>query len=107
MKYLDDQPLQDISTKIRERALSGYGLKDEFYKNSELVDDIVLANVWNWLYLSGKLVEEGHLGNCQWRHPGVQAVLKIDPAKSKSDSYAISWSDLGSGNCSGSVRIFK
>ncbi|XP_044266200.1 GATOR complex protein MIOS-B [Tribolium madens] len=107
MKYINDTPLQDISTKIRERALSGYGLKAEIYKNGEVVDNEMLANVWNWLFLSGKLVEDGVLAGTQCKHPGVQAVLKLDPSNNKSDHYSLLWSDLGNKNCQGVVRIFK
>ncbi|RZC42359.1 WD repeat-containing protein mio-B [Asbolus verrucosus] len=101
MKYISDHPLQDISTKMKQRALAGYGLKGEIYKNGEMVDNEMLANVWNWLFLSRKLVEEGLLNGTQCKHPGVQAVLKIDPSNSKSDHYSLLWSDLGNTNCHG------
>lgn len=67
----------------------------------------MLANVWNWLFLSGKLVEDGFLVGCHSKHPGVQAVLKLDPANNKSDHYSLKWADLGNANCHGVVRIFK
>jgi hypothetical protein len=107
MKYINDCPLQDISTKIRQRALAGYGLKAELYKNGEMVDNEMLSNVWNWLFLSGKLVDDGTLTGTQCKHPGVQAVLRIDPSNSKSELYSLLWSDLGNKNCQGVVRIFK
>lgn len=99
--------LQDVSFKIKQRAIAGYGLKDELWRNGELVDDETLSNVWNWLHLSGKLVEEGVIRGHNSKHPGVKSVLKIDNNSTKSEVISISWSELGNTNCHGSARIYK
>ncbi|KAK9890772.1 hypothetical protein WA026_012117 [Henosepilachna vigintioctopunctata] len=113
MKYIQDNILNDISYKIKKRAKLEYGLKDEFWKNSDIADDDMLSNVWNWLYLSEQLVENNIFGdkdivkNMYYKHPGVQSILKIDANTNKSELVTFNWADLGNPNCSGSVRIFK
>ncbi|KRT82735.1 WD40 domain-containing protein, partial [Oryctes borbonicus] len=79
LKYITESSplydsLQDISQKIKLRACKGYGLKDELCKNGEMVDDVMLRNVWNRLHLSNKLVEDGTLRGSNSRHPGVRSV---------------------------------
>lgn len=67
----------------------------------------MLTNVWNWLHLSEKLVEEGIIRGSSSKHPGVRSVLKIDGNTNKSEVLSIPWSELGNNNCSGSARIYK
>lgn len=106
MKYVNDDVLNDISNKMKRRTKLDYGLKDELWKNGEIAEDEMLSNVWNWLHLSGKLMEKGILkGNI--KHPGVQSVLKIDPNCSKSEVLSITWADLGYSQCGGAVKIYK
>lgn len=113
MKYIQDATLNDISYYIKKRAKLEYGLKDEFWKNSEIVEDEMLSNLWNWLYLSGKLVEKGLFGDRDMareafsKHPGVQSILKLDPSINKSEIVTYNWADLGNPNCSGSIRIYR
>uniref|UniRef100_A0A1B6CGC5 MIOS-like alpha-solenoid domain-containing protein n=1 Tax=Clastoptera arizonana TaxID=38151 RepID=A0A1B6CGC5_9HEMI len=65
--------INDISTKMKRRAKDGYGLKGELWQNGELVDDESLKNLWQWLYLSRNLVEDGHIDvNGTSNHPGVR-----------------------------------
>lgn len=72
----------------------------------------MLRNVWNRLYLSNKLVEDGTLRGCNSKHPGVRSVLKIDGTTIKSESVSISWLDTGNLNCgvvgsSSSAKMYK
>ncbi|KAL3269121.1 hypothetical protein HHI36_008202 [Cryptolaemus montrouzieri] len=113
MKYIQDNTLNDISYKIKKRAKLEYGLKDEFWKNSEIIEDEMLSNVWNWLYLSGKLVDKGVFGDkdivrgAYCKHPGVQSILKIDPNSNKSEVVNMNWADLGNTNCTGTIRVYR
>lgn len=109
LKYIVDNKnsLQDVSQKIKQRAIAGYGLKDELWRNGELVDDETLSNVWSWLHLSGKLVEDGVIRGQNSKHPGVKSVLKIENNSTKSEVISISWSELGNTNCHGSARTYK
>lgn len=77
------------------------------WQNGELVDDQMLTNVWNWLHLSEKLVEEGVIRGTNSKHPGIRSVLKIDGTTNKSEVISIPWSELGNNNCYGSARIYK
>lgn len=81
--------------------------QEEFWRNAEVLDDDMLANVWNWLHLSSKLVEEGTLRGYNSKHPGVRSVIKVDGSSSKSDALSINWSELGSNNCYGAAKIYK
>lgn len=81
--------------------------QDELWKNGELLDDQMLTNVWNWLHLSGKLVEDGIIRGHNSKHPGVRSVLRIDSSTLKSEVINIPWSELGSNNCYGTARIYK
>lgn len=73
----------------------------------------MLSNLWNWLYLSGKLVEKGLFGDRDVaretfsKHPGVQSVLRLDPTINKSELVTFNWADLGNPNCSGTIRIYR
>lgn len=75
------------------------------WKNGQLVDDEMLTNVWNWLYLSGKLVEEGSLRGCSSKHPGIRSLLKFDGNTNKSETVSVSLSD--NSNTYGGARIYK
>lgn len=112
MKYMDDSSnihsvLQDISDKIKQRADTSYGLKEELAENAQMVDDEMLSKVWLWLDLSSRLVEEGSLRGCGTKHPGVKAFLKIDGQPIKSDVVSVPWSELGCLNCHGSAKFYK
>ncbi|XP_018335553.1 GATOR complex protein MIOS [Agrilus planipennis] len=112
MKILNENsslydPLKDISHKIKQRALDGYGLKEELSKNGDMVDDVLIKNAWKWLQLSGKLSDEGILRGYNSRHPGVRTVLKIDGVNVKSDTISISWADLGNSSCHSSAKIYR
>ncbi|KAG8255982.1 hypothetical protein J6590_079341, partial [Homalodisca vitripennis] len=64
--------LEDIATKIKRRALAGYGLKEEIWQNGDLAEDQNLKNLWHWLYCSRNLVQDGYIeANGSTRHPGV------------------------------------
>lgn len=85
--------------------------QEELYKNAEMVkEDEVLANVWYWLHLSAKLVEEGRVIcpslNTSYKHPGVLSVLNSELENHPSEAITISWSDLGHINCKGSVKLY-
>ncbi|KAJ8985000.1 hypothetical protein NQ317_016911 [Molorchus minor] len=109
MKHLSDMFHNDISSKMKERAKNRYGLQEDFYKNARLVDNNeILSNVWNWLQISSKLVEEGTIRGTNFRHPGIISIIsKIDPNINKSDTITISWAELGNANCQGSARYYR
>ncbi|XP_014229294.1 GATOR complex protein MIOS-B [Trichogramma pretiosum] len=93
--------LNDISILLNRRALSGYGLLPELPQNGELAEDDTLKNVWQWLYLSRSLVEDGTIPSPDNKHPGVRTVLKLDdPITStfitKSEIVHRPWADIGS-----------
>ncbi|XP_076266778.1 GATOR complex protein mio isoform X2 [Rhynchophorus ferrugineus] len=102
--------LQDISSKMMDRAKSQYGLAEELYKNADAVkNDEVLSNVWNWLHLSMKLVEDDKLSipGVMYKHPGVLSVLNIDPEKNPSEMVSVTWTELGHTNCGGTMKYYK
>lgn len=100
--------LDDVSYRMMERAKNGYGLKDELYKNGELVDDdAALANVWNWLYYSEKLVADGTVKNTNSKHPGVRDVLKLDANATKSEAHSTTWLDLPATNNLGVIKQYN
>lgn len=108
IKYVSDSKIDDISNKMKRRAERGYGLENDVYKNANMVlDDEILSNVWNWIHISGRLVEDGFISNSDDKHPGVLSVLKVDPTTNKSTAISVSWSDLGYPNCQGSAVYFK
>ncbi|KAF5296730.1 hypothetical protein FQR65_LT10166 [Abscondita terminalis] len=112
MKCINDDTssygmLCDISHKIKQRAIDGYGLKDDFWKNGEIIDDTMVSNCWNWLQISSRLVEEGILRGYNSKHPGVRAVLKMDGTVNKSELISVAWSELGNMNCYSSAKIYK
>lgn len=99
----------DISEKMRSRSLRGYGLKPELWKNGELADDPMVESLWDWLYLSKCLVEEGNLKAVGHKHPGVKSVLKVDgigiPVTSTSE--LLPWSDSVNINSTASVKVYR
>ncbi|KAJ8949341.1 hypothetical protein NQ314_008261 [Rhamnusium bicolor] len=109
MKYLSDAFLDDISNKIKERAKTRYGLQEDFYKNAKLVENNeVLSNVWNWLHLSSKLVDEGVIRGSSYRHPSIMSIIsRIDPNTNKSETITLTWAELGNPNCQGSAKYYS
>ncbi|XP_050310111.1 GATOR complex protein MIOS [Anthonomus grandis grandis] len=104
---------EDIAVKIQRRAKAQYGLEDELYRNAEMVkEDEVLSNVWHWLHLSAKLVEEGRVAtpslSTAHKHPGVLSVLTGGETteSSPSEVKTVSWTDLGHPNCKGNVKFY-
>ncbi|XP_063383686.1 GATOR2 complex protein MIOS [Cydia fagiglandana] len=70
------EAIDDISFKMRRRALTDYGLKPDMWQNADLADDEALGGLWHFLALSKSLVEDGCIRNSPWRHPGVCTVLR-------------------------------
>lgn len=99
----------DISTKIKQRALAGYGLKPELWQNGDAADDDALKNLWHWLYLSKSLVDDGSIEvSGATKHPGVRSVLGMDAGNTiatKSELVTQPWVDLPS--CQSSVRVYR
>ncbi|XP_014672958.1 PREDICTED: WD repeat-containing protein mio-like [Priapulus caudatus] len=91
----------DISTKMKQRALSGYGLKvEQVWENGLLCgDDAGLKNVWSWLDLAKSLKEEGkqriNSRFANYKLQGVLAILKGELMPSgfstKSDVHIVPW----------------
>lgn len=82
-------------------------LQDELAENAQLVDNEMLSNVWLWLDLSFKLVEDGGLRGCGTKHPGIKAFLKFDGPKIISEVVSVPWAELGCLNCHGSAKFYK
>ncbi|PNF34608.1 WD repeat-containing protein mio [Cryptotermes secundus] len=88
--------LDDISVKMRRRAVNDYGLKPELWQNGDLAEDESLKNLWHWLYLSRSLVEDGSMQGVDSKLPGIKCVLKIDSSETDgSEIISKPWSDLG------------
>ncbi|XP_046390377.1 GATOR complex protein MIOS-B [Ischnura elegans] len=103
--------LDDISVKIKERAMNDYGLKQDLWQNADLVaEDEGLKKLWHWLNTNQALM--GDEVNCRVvKHPGVRAILKMGPYQSngtlpKSEMNCVPWSDLGP-SCQSAVRIYR
>lgn len=94
--------LNDISIKMKRRALSKYGLKPELVQNGELAEDENLKNLWCWLYSSRSLVEKGIIKSLFNYHPGVISVINLDTLKSRPDP--VTWPDL---NNSSYIRTYR
>ncbi|KAL0278558.1 UNVERIFIED_CONTAM: hypothetical protein PYX00_000352 [Menopon gallinae] len=94
----------DISVKIKRRAIAKYGLKPELRQNGDLAEDESLKNLWCWLYSSRTLVENGTIKSLTNYHPGVISVLQLDGLKSRSECSNIIWPDLNSPSF---VRIYR
>lgn len=72
----------------------------------------MLSDVWQWLYLSRNLVEEGDLRGSNIKHPGVKTILKIENTYNpsigiKSDIIQTPWMELGNKNCYGAARVYR
>ncbi|OXU30787.1 hypothetical protein TSAR_008781 [Trichomalopsis sarcophagae] len=101
--------LGDISISTKSRALAEYGLLPELSQNGELADDETLKNLWQWLYLSRSLVEDGTIPSPDNKHPGVKTVLKLDGQNSnsgftKSEVVHRPWTDIGSNHTAKTYR---
>ncbi|XP_031849285.1 GATOR complex protein mio isoform X3 [Nomia melanderi] len=93
--------LDDISILTKTRAASEYGLLPELAQNGELAENDTLKNLWQWLYLSRYLVEDGTILSQDNKHPGVRTVLKLDGQQGtngflKSELMYRPWTDIGS-----------
>ncbi|XP_053983472.1 GATOR complex protein MIOS [Hylaeus volcanicus] len=93
--------LDDISILTKTRASLEYGLLPELTQNGDLAEDDTLKNLWQWLYLSRYLVEDGAISSPDNKHPGVRTVLKLDGQQGsngflKSELMHRPWSDIGS-----------
>ncbi|XP_069700640.1 GATOR2 complex protein MIOS [Periplaneta americana] len=103
--------INDISVRLKRRALSDYGLKTELWQNGDLAEEESLKNLWYWLYLSRSLVEDGSIRGVERRHPGVRFVLKMDGSQingsviGKSEMKSEPWADLG--NSVNTTRIYR
>ncbi|GLH08738.1 GATOR complex protein MIOS [Gryllus bimaculatus] len=117
LRYVTDKDSyiapEDISVKIKRRALNGYGLKAEFSENGDISEDVVLKRVWKWLTVSQSLSEDSNSSRgpiC--KYPGVRHVLRMDgnfqngAASLKSELNTIPWADLCNGNGS-MAKIYK
>ncbi|KAJ9588221.1 hypothetical protein L9F63_018385 [Diploptera punctata] len=102
--------LNDISAKLKRRALSDYGLKPELWQNGDLAEDESLKNLWFWLNVSRSLVDDGNMRGIECPLPGVRYLLKMDGSETngfavKSDMISRPWTDLG--NSANSARIYR
>lgn len=101
LKFLSDKDsvynsFKDISVKIKRRALTKYGLKPELWQNGEYAEDKALKKLWDWLYSSRCLVEDGTVKINGNYHPGVVSVLDLTGIKSRSEWSNVPWADLNS-----------
>lgn len=67
----------------------------------------MLVNVWKWIHLSGKLVEERLISDTDSKHPGVLSVIRTDGETNKSETVTTSWSSLGYPNCQGFAKFYR
>lgn len=67
----------------------------------------MLKSLWDWLYLSRCLVEEGSLKGTGSKHPGVKSILKSDASNQSNNSTCdvIPWTDVGNANCV--VKVYR
>ncbi|XP_021955257.1 GATOR complex protein MIOS isoform X2 [Folsomia candida] len=76
--------LDDISVKMRQRAIDGYGLKTTLRENGMVVQDSeTTRNIWLWLdYCKALTEKEKYLVPSvgTLKYPGVRVVLRIDSA---------------------------
>ncbi|KAL6266417.1 hypothetical protein P5V15_003268 [Pogonomyrmex californicus] len=93
--------LDDISVVTKRRAMLEYGLLSDLAHNGDVAENATLKNLWQWLYLSRSLVEDGTIQSPDVKHPGVRTVLKFEhqnPSNGlKSEVIHRPWSDIGSG----------
>ncbi|XP_015363870.1 PREDICTED: WD repeat-containing protein mio-A-like [Diuraphis noxia] len=109
LKYISDKDLvyssfEDISTIIKMRAFSQYGIKD-FAENAKLVDDPIIKNVWNWLDLNRKVTRAGIVPTTpNVPFPGIKTVLGLDSGSSmpKSELKHVQWVDI-----QGTVKTYR
>lgn len=47
-------------------------LQPELAHNGDIAENEILKNLWQWLYLSRSLVEDGTIQNPDNKHPGVR-----------------------------------
>lgn len=117
LRYVTDKDSyivpEDISVKIKRRALKGYGLKSELSENGDISEEEVLRKIWKWLPVSQSLSEDTNNSRAPTcRFPGVRHVLKMDanPANGssslKSELSTSPWSDIGNGNGS-TAKTYK
>lgn len=68
----------------------------------------MLVNVWKWIDLSGKLVEEGVISETDRKHPGVTSLIRTDNETNKaSETVTTSWSSIGYPNCQGHAKYYR
>ncbi|EFN84236.1 GATOR complex protein MIOS [Harpegnathos saltator] len=107
LKYIhsEDNPyktLDDIAILTKKRANAEYGLLPDLAQNGELAENETLKHLWQWLYLSGALVEDGTIHSVDNKHPGIRTVLKLDGQQNpmngflKSELIHRTWTDIGS-----------
>ncbi|XP_046467941.1 GATOR2 complex protein MIOS [Neodiprion pinetum] len=102
--------LNDISLQTKSRAMRDYGLLAELSQNGELAENDTLKNLWQWLYLSRSLVEDGTICSPDNKHPGVRTVLKLDGQPTSTNGFIKSelvlrlWADIGSNH---SAKIYR
>ncbi|XP_025204339.1 GATOR complex protein MIOS [Melanaphis sacchari] len=109
LKYISDKDLvyssfEDISTTIKMRAFSQYGIKD-FAENAKLVDDPIIKNVWNWLDLNRKVTRAGIVPTTpNVPFPGIKTVLGLDSGSPmpKSELKHVQWVDI-----QGTVKTYR
>ncbi|KAK0099087.1 hypothetical protein PV326_006551 [Microctonus aethiopoides] len=101
----------DIAVLTKKRAFVDYGLLPELSQNGELAENDRLKNLWQWLYLSRSLVEDGIIPTIDNKHPGVRTVLKLDGQQNDSNGSLMKseliyrpWSDIGSNN---TAKIYR
>lgn len=94
--------LNDVSSKIKRRALLEYGLKPDLAQNGELAEDENLKNLWTWFHSSRNLVEKGIIKSHSNFHPGVLSVINLETLKSHSNH--ITWPDF---NNSAYIKIYR
>lgn len=47
-------------------------LQPDLAQNGELAENETLKHLWQWLYLSGALVEDGTIHSVDSKHPGIR-----------------------------------
>ncbi|XP_059475462.1 GATOR complex protein MIOS-B isoform X2 [Neocloeon triangulifer] len=89
--------IDDIANKMKQRALSDYGLMADLKENGDLANDEGLKRLWYWLgNHQTNLSEESSSENS---HPGVRSVLKLEGSTPnatcpRSDTVYIPWNDI-------------
>ncbi|XP_023223348.1 GATOR complex protein MIOS-B-like [Centruroides sculpturatus] len=93
--------LNDLSIKMRQRAILDYGLKmEQLWQNGELVEDPVLRRLWSWLDIMKSLWEEGKLKSVVKTDVKYEGVLTViggsSHTTSKTEQIALSSSSCSS-----------